>query len=617
MYLKKIGIINYKSCQKILINLAKDSPSTFIGINDSGKSAILKSVGLLLEPKSVFGLSNETKGTSDISNTPIEQAEHDKIFSTLGTPIFPYSPTSTLIMGEFIIEDELSEDFDNKASDQLKWAIESRVGESIFVLRQFDAANPAGKYFICLGEVDPPRSLWAKKATEIQAVRKEVALSDEEIKNDNERGRFSSLELLRAIYNKIGYSPAWVEMAVKDIDLFPDYLYIDWNTSLADISKLANGVLKTQISGPKTNLIKEAATLSQSATDLVNSEFEALIRDLTQDLKTITGIKAQVTFTVSEAITNLAINKTTSDGDVSLESQGEGIKRQIYFAFLKWASKDKHAAKYKNIIWCFDEPESHLYPTAQRELYKIISELSSKNFQILLGTHSTIFVDRMKLNDLNKVVLEDKYSEVLKCSGVDDVHDALGVRNSDILFFDKFILTEGETEDILIPHFYKLCIGRSMEEDCIKLISLGGYGEYQRNKTMFEKLLTDYKKIESVVHYIFDNDTGETGANVSLIGKCDLEDTLPNNLWLRLISDKCGLTWDEAKLDSIRTKLDPNNKAKKMHALVSAEVANDAKRTNFLPNKKNCAEVFKTYITGKTDVPESIRTVLETKVPMA
>ncbi len=617
MYLKKIGIINYKSCQKILIDLAKDSPNTFIGINDSGKTGILKAIGLLLDEKPQFNFANESKETGDISNTCLAKDDFEEFFSDIGLPIFEYQAASTLILAEFVVEtEELNGEFDEGATNQLKWAIESKRGDSFFVLRKFDTGNPSGKYYICLGESAPARNLWTKKVTELRTIREDVGLTDEDVRNLNNKGPFSNFELIRAIYGKVGHVPTWVEAPDfhNNADLLPEYLYIDWNTSFNEINKLANSALKAVIGTSKIALIKQANAFSQEATDLVNVKFEEVTRELTQDVKGVTGIKAQVTFAVSDAITNISINKKHSDGFVGLDSQGEGIKRQIYFAILKWVNKEKQLAKHKNTIWCFDEPESHLYPTAQRELYKIIAGLSEKNFQILLGTHSTIFVDRTKLNEINKVVLEDKYSEIVRCAGIEDVHEALGVRNSDILFFDKFVVVEGDSEEILMPHFYKLCTGRTLEEDSLKLIPLGGSGEYKRNKLMFEKILKDYKKIESVSHYIFDNDTGETASNMSLIGTCDLEDVLSNDLWLRLLKEECGLNWTETQLNTLRSKLNPTTAATKMYRLISEDVRQGTAKLNILPSKKRCAEIFKTYIVQKTEVPEVIQTIIETKI---
>jgi len=618
MYITKLAIVNYKSCQNIYLDLQKDNANTFIGINDSGKSAVLKSLGLLLEAKPIFSVSNDIRVTSDISNTRLGGEECKGIFEKFGVPEFLSPIDGTAIIAEFSIEEkELNEEFNAGATTQFKWAIDTSPDNTFLLLKYFTTADPAGKYYLCLGEDASNLALWSKKAAELQTIRKKEAISDADIANENGKGRFASFEIIRAIYNKLGTTRQWAEaisFAKTDLPFLPTYRYIDWNTSMTDIENLANDVMKSKVEASKALLTKEAIEHSKKATDEVNKEFEAMTQELTQDLKTISGIKAQVNFTVAEKISDLIINKTTADGDIRLDSQGEGIKRQILFSFLKWASKkgiaDEDATK--RFIWCFDEPEVHLYPSAQRELYTIISDLAKSNYQVFLGTHSTIFVNRSKLTDIYRVKLNEKYSEILKCTSVDDVHDILGVKNSDILFFDKFIAVEGESEDILIPHFYKLHSGKSLEEAAIKLISLGGVGEYKKNRTILEGILGEFKKTDSLVHYVFDADTEEAGNNIHLLGTCDLEDLLENHLWIRLVQEECGVTLTDEDLNTIRKNIDIRTAASKLHKALGNLIANDATRTDYLPSKPKCAAIFQKYITKAEEIPPNIKSLFET-----
>ena len=195
MYIRHLAIINYKSCQGIAIDLEKNYPSTFIGINDSGKSALLRSIGLLLDPKTPFSVANETRYTSDISNTLLNGEECEKIFNKYKWPSFLNANNGTAIVGEFEIEDgEINDEFIEAASSQLKWAIENRNNNSIVLLNYFENSNPTGKYFLCVGDsLSTPLNLWNKKPPELQKLRKKNELSDEEIRNDNKKGRFASI----------------------------------------------------------------------------------------------------------------------------------------------------------------------------------------------------------------------------------------------------------------------------------------------------------------------------------------------------------------------------------------------------------------------------------------
>ncbi|HRF74984.1 MAG TPA: AAA family ATPase [Chitinophagales bacterium] len=618
MYLNTLSIFNYKSCQGISIDFFKDDPTTIIGINDSGKSAIIKSIGLLLDPKTPFNISGDTRATSDISNTLLGSEQCAEIFKKLNILPFSDQINGSAILGEFIIEDEeYTDEFKESLSEQLRWSLESFANKKIYLLKAYEPGDSTGKYFLYTNDAEKPLGLWNKKATELTQARKELGVTDEDIRNDNSKGRFGNLEIIRGIYSKTTLKPVWSEypsFIKADLPKFPVYRYIDWNTSLADIENLANDVMKKHIEDSKKALADQAADVSKNATEEVNKEFESLTKELTRDLNNISAIKAKVTFTVAEKVSDIIINKTTSDGDIRLDSQGEGVKRQILFAFLKWANtrnSEETETSHKQFIWCFDEPESHLYPTAQRDLFAILAGLSQGNYQIILGTHSTIFIDRLRLNEIYKIKLKEKYSEILKCTTIDDVHDVLGVRNSDILFYDLFLAVEGETDIVLLPHFYKLHSGKSLEENAIKLIPLNGSGNYKHNKQILENILGDFKKVESTVHYVFDSDTGETGANVYLLGTCDIEDLFPNEVWIRLVQEKCGIGVTDDELNGLRGQLDPKIENRKFHKLLAALVANKSGQTVYLPSKRICAQIIQKYIITIEQVPNAIINVLE------
>jgi len=69
MYLSDIIILNYRSCRNLHLRFQPDQPNVLIGINDSGKSTILRAVGLLLETKPKFNFLTEDKQKNDVSNT--------------------------------------------------------------------------------------------------------------------------------------------------------------------------------------------------------------------------------------------------------------------------------------------------------------------------------------------------------------------------------------------------------------------------------------------------------------------------------------------------------------------------------------------------------------------
>ena len=180
MFLKRVAIINYRSCQNLLLEFAPDKPSIYIGTNDSGKSAILRAIGLLLDGKMPFNSSKDGQVTSDISNTSITEEAYSQVFQKFNLPIFPYSPTQTVLLGDFEIQEgDISEEFKSDSSNQLQWSIESN-GNRISLLKVFNNVNPVGAYYLCCGDTTPQKELWKQTQTVLKKLVADLNIPDEE-----------------------------------------------------------------------------------------------------------------------------------------------------------------------------------------------------------------------------------------------------------------------------------------------------------------------------------------------------------------------------------------------------------------------------------------------------
>jgi predicted ATP-dependent endonuclease of OLD family len=243
-----------------------------------------------------------------------------------------------------------------------------------------------------------------------------------------------------------------------------------------------------------------------------------------------------------------------------LESQGDGIKRQIWFALLKWKALrgGDPEVRHKDFIWCFDEPETHLYPKAQREFFEILKKIAGEEFQIVISTHSTTFIDRASFAEIKNFELLDAYTVISKCEDAVGVYKALEIRNSDFLFFDKFLVVEGDTEEVLVPHLFSLTTNSSLVERGIQLIKLGGKDKRKNHCVIFESLLKDFNKERQNVVYLLDSDVRYemTRDEIAVFceftaGKQDMEDSLPTSVWDEIIRATLGPHGIQISLDAI------------------------------------------------------------------
>lgn len=576
MYLSELISINYKCCQKFIVTFAKDDPTILIGINDCGKSTILQAIGLLFDVKPKFSFLTDDKKKSDISNTRLRLDEYEEIFATKNLPMFDYTGRQCIIIGKFVLEeDDLIDSNMEGLSNHLLWAIENATDNSLWLAKVFDESTMSCKNFILtLDDTEEPLALYNQKNPALNKKRSELGITNEEIENDNRKGRFKNLELVRAIYARYSLQTIWSVYNNKtDTGFFPEYRYLDWNISMEQLVQFTNDIINTKIDTQLKYATKFANRQAQKAQEILNQELDDFTQRFTGDLPNITGFKANINFDIKSSLTDILINKTNSDGDIHLDSQGDGVKRQIWFALIKWNALNSLdiQLKSKKFIWGFDEPETHLYPKAQREFFDIIKDITLTNVQSILSTHSTVFIDRAKFENINKIDLQNGYSYYSKCHCIDDIYESLQLKNSDFLFFDKFLVVEGDTEQEFIPVLYKLFSGHSLLEDSVQLVNLGGKDKRIQNHKILEGILKDFQKTGDSIIYIFDNDAKYTFTDYELrnmtcylVGRQDIEDSITSSVWKEIIDDKFGseITVSVEEIEAVKQEI-PNDREEK------------------------------------------------------
>ncbi|QEE48960.1 AAA family ATPase [Flavobacterium alkalisoli] len=580
MKLTAFQIVNYKSCNNVYLDLEVDNPNIFIGINDCGKSTILNAVGLLLEERAKFNFFQDDKTKKDLSNSPIKEDEFHKVLDSLGVSHLDYSENCCFLFGKFILEEH---DAINDISTHLQWVLDEEENDTFFLCRKFDNSFRNSQYLLLTprGKTDSAE-YYKERATALSKIAKEKGADKPE--NRNGVGRFTSLELLRSIMKMDDLELVWSEYKF-DKNIFPQYRYLDWHISMDQLTQITNDVMQAQIESDLKDARSYADDKRIQAQKKINKELETFKETFLRELPNIEKLKANIYFDVTPKITDLLINKKNSIGDIHIDSQGEGIKRQIWFQLIKWNALNAIQAQEKNkrFLWCFDEPETHLYPTAQRDFYDTIKKTTSANVQSLISTHSTIFVDKTILKSINKVDLNSGITTISKCNSVDDIYESLRLKNSDFLFYDKFIVVEGDTEESLIPHCFKLATGCSIEGQSIKIINLGGKDKIVQNALILEGILGEFKKTTNTVFYILDNDASfklsthqKEKYSPTFIGKQDIEDSISSTVWMAILENQLEkdlrLSIDEIDdiKNSIKSDAEEDSKKKFYPALIQS-----------------------------------------------
>ncbi|MCO7230188.1 AAA family ATPase [Halomonas sp. CnH100-B] len=97
----------------------------------------------------------------------------------------------------------------------------------------------------------------------------------------------------------------------------------------------------------------------------------------------------------------------------SIEHQGSGARRTLLWATLKYLSESQDKKGSRPHVLLLDEPEICLHPSAIREARNILYELpASGNWQVMITSHSPIFIDLSKDNTTIIRVFRENDGEV-------------------------------------------------------------------------------------------------------------------------------------------------------------------------------------------------------------
>ena len=179
-----------------------------------------------------------------------------------------------------------------------------------------------------------------------------------------------------------------------------------------------------------------------------------------------------------------------------LERKGTGLQRYVFFKFLKILNEFQLQPN-NSIIFLFEEPEAHLHPQIQREIARIIKELTQNeetSYQTFLSTHSPQFIDMRNLDNVFIFKkMENFCTDSIKCQlNLVDLKEKIKVmlffnpHVSEIFFADKVVLIEGQSEQLL----FNILI----QEDLLKVINTSIINVQSKyNVLLFVKVLNSLK----------------------------------------------------------------------------------------------------------------------------
>lgn len=162
---------------------------------------------------------------------------------------------------------------------------------------------------------------------------------------------------------------------------------------------------------------------------------------------------------------------TITEEEIPLEHRGQGRQCFIKTEF----ALQRFGEGQELDILLLEEPENHLSHTNMKKLVNRISQSEAK--QIFISTHNSLISTRLNLR--NSVLLNSSSLFPVRLNDLteDTAKFFMKAPDNNILEFilsKKVVLVEGDAEYILFDALYQNVVGRTLEDDEVHVISVGG-----------------------------------------------------------------------------------------------------------------------------------------------
>ena len=231
--------------------------------------------------------------------------------------------------------------------------------------------------------------------------------------------------------------------------------------------------------------------LQQEVLDRIASQ---IVMPLRQFLPSVKDIQIRIQKEQRRAAMRRNTEVIIDDGTPTpIQQKGDGIKSLTALAMLNIPGQRNNVS-----VIAIEEPESHLHPESARQLYDTIRSLAQSH-QVVLTTHSPLFVNRANLNE-NIIVNAGKATPAKK---IKEIRDVLGTKVSDNLInAEKVLIVEGEDDQIVIEKLLPVMsdkLKKAIQNGTLIVDYIGGAGNLPYKLSFYRNLQCEY-------HVLLDND---------------------------------------------------------------------------------------------------------------
>lgn len=473
MYIKEIKISNFRNFKDALVPF-HEGINVIIGHNNTGKSNLLRAIGLVL------GYSDGHRlGTSDIfydTNVATLKLQSPRILITLVLHRSEGEALDSAEMGLFsgmMTDPALSEEAELRYEFKLADTQEDNYKADV-------AGATTAKEIWKIIDHDYIRFYRSSRSGGNQAAG--ISVNDVLGQID-----FQFLDAIRDVSHDLyaGYNPL-----LRDVlNFFIDY-------SVKNDTEKTEDEKKEQLKALRDNFVQQSAPLMQTLQNRLQNGKNVFLRYAVDTGATFNGavpdFDGEVTENEMFAVLRMII-KYAVGIEVPATYNGLGYNNLIYMSLLlakmqadSSSTYMKRNAKVLSFL-AVEECEAHLHPSMQ---YKFLQFLQDNNAndrvrQIFMTSHSTQIASAVKLDDLicltspvlgqinvgyPRVIYKDNANDVKSKQYVQRFLDAT---KAAMFFANKLIFVEGVAEELLLPVFARY-LNKNLTDEQVLVVNMGG-----------------------------------------------------------------------------------------------------------------------------------------------
>ena len=493
MKLRYFHIQNYKNLQDVLQEDISDL-HTFIGRNSSGKTSIFEAINLLKQ------LNVNLTTSPEIISGGIGEFEFKTIKLEL---VFEISETSrkSYLTHFFQLEEPDADNvmLNTNFLEKVKFFIDIRVYgnkhankkfENKITISRMQILNANGEY-VSVVEISGGNKHSIKN----------IMGGRNAIPNNTNVNHY-----LDSIASTTTNIPSTLSPTILQGRIFQDLL-----SMLKDIGSMRETTKTIQV-----NTIQTESQVDPRGANLINlmdtmftneperySQVEKYCIRLFPDIETIRPKRL-----VNNQL-RVVVKKKNISYPIYLEYVGTGIDQLI---IIIW----KIATSNENTIWFIDEPELHVHPGAQKLLYDFLREETERGKQILIATHSMVFMYKSQESETTVIVERDGYAKFLPLNKLVDaekesrrvsterirslVYQALGYAPTMSFEPKTVVMVEGKTDELVLKEFSKT-LGHTIDDRSTLFLPVGDKTKVEQ----FSPIIT-YALMGKKSYVILDND---------------------------------------------------------------------------------------------------------------